>query len=90
MLTKQLCKLLTKFSKFGTLEDLRALYSHLESLTNSAHSLDLDLRVALKVGERCIILQEGLSVNPVMDALFRLVRVELYQRGGICKYLPND
>jgi hypothetical protein len=65
MAAKQLSNSLTKFSKCGALEDLGALIPLLASRTTSGFSCDVDLRVALKVGERCVLLQDGLSMpNP--------------------------
>jgi hypothetical protein len=61
MSTKQLCNSLIRFSKCGTLEDLSALNLQLASRVDASDfSLHLDLRVVLKVGERCVFLQEGL------------------------------
>jgi hypothetical protein len=64
---KQLRNSLTRFSKCGTLEDLDVLIRQLASRALSDFSLDLDLRVALRVGERCLLLQQGVSMlKPIL------------------------
>jgi hypothetical protein len=60
MSAKQLCNSLTKFSKSGSVEDFRALHPLLRERMSSQFSVDVSLRVALKVSERCIEQKESL------------------------------